>query len=296
MKLRHLEVLYAILQTGSITQAARHLNVSQPSVSTTLQHCEAQLGVQLFVRAGGRLKPTPEVEQLFPEIRTVFQGVENITRRAKSLTSGRSGHLRIAGTLALASGYLIEAVALLRRNSPVIEVTIQALQTTTLIARVAAREFDVGVCYGPVAHDGLEIERVTTGELICALPEGHPLTEREVLTAADLDGETVITYDREDSLRGKVDRLFSAADRYPTFGVQVGQTITAIRLVQAGVGIAVLEPFFFRAMRPRGLVARPLLPKQELLVESLEPYGQIRSRAAQDFLSALKTVTGSPSL
>ena len=43
MKLRHLEVLHAILQTGSITQAARLLHVSQPSVSTTLQHCEAQV-------------------------------------------------------------------------------------------------------------------------------------------------------------------------------------------------------------------------------------------------------------
>jgi DNA-binding transcriptional LysR family regulator len=100
MKLRHLEVLHAILQTGSITQASRLLHVSQPSVTTSLQRWEAQLGVQLFVRAGGRLKPTPEVEQLFPDIRAVFFGMENVMRRAQSLASGRTGHLTVAGSFA----------------------------------------------------------------------------------------------------------------------------------------------------------------------------------------------------
>lgn len=49
MKLRQFEVLHAILQTGSVTGAAKLLNVSQPSVSTVLQHLEAQLGMQLVM-------------------------------------------------------------------------------------------------------------------------------------------------------------------------------------------------------------------------------------------------------
>lgn len=290
MKLRHLEVLHAILQTGSITQAAQLLHVSQPSVSTTLAHCESQLGVQLFLRVGGRLKPTPEVEQLFPDIRAVFQGVENVTRRAKSLASGRSGQLAVAGTLALATGHLVEAVAVFKQRSPEVEVTIQVHQTPALIARVAAREFDVGVCYGPVVHDGVQVERVTSGELICVMPLGHRLARKRALTATDLDGESLISYDPQDSLRGKVDRLFAATHRIPFFSLQVGQTITAIRLVQAGTGIAIVEPFYFAASQPPGLVARPLRPRQELLVEAISPYNQVRSRAADDFLVALREV------
>lgn len=290
MKLRHLEVLHAILQTGSITQAAHFLHVSQPSVSTTLAHCEAQLGVQLFLRVGGRLKPTPEVEQLFPDIRTVFQGVENVTRRAKSLASGRSGHLVLGGTLALATGLLVDAVALFRQRSPDVEVTIQALQTPALIARVAAREFDVGVCYGPVAHDGLQVERISVGELLCVMPADHPLATKRTLTVQDLEGQPLISYDAQDSLRGKVDRLFAGASCMPHFGLQVGQTLTAIRLVQAGAGIAIVEPFYFSAMKPAGLVARRLRPRQELVVEAISPYSQVRSHAAEDFLTLLRKV------
>lgn len=290
MKLRHLEVLHAILQTGSITRAALFLHVSQPSVSTTLAHCEAQLGVQLFLRIGGRLKPTPEVEQLFPDIRTVFQGVENVTRRARSLASGRSGHLVLGGTLALATGLLVDAVAHFRQQSPDVEVTIQALQTPALIARVAAREFDVGVCYGPVAHDGLQVERISVGELLCVMPADNPLATKRTLTAQDLEGQPLISYDAQDSLRGKVDRLFAGASYIPHFGLQVGQTLTAIRLVQAGAGIAIVEPFYFAAMKPSGLVARRLRPRQELVVETISPYNQVRSHAAEDFLSLLRKV------
>lgn len=291
MKLRQLEVLHAILQTGSITQAARVLHVSQPSVSTVLQHCEAQLGVQLFIRSGGRLKPTPEVEQLYPELRAVFQGVENVSRRARALACGSTGRLAVAGTLALATGYIVDAVSAFRQKSRDVEVTIQALQTPALVARVAAREFDVGVCYGPVADDGVEVEEVATGELMCVLPREHPLAARKTITPADLANESLITYDPQDSLRGKVDRLFAGTAHLAAIGVQVGQTLTAIRLVQRGAGIAIVEPFYFAAMQPQGLVARPLRPRQVLGVVAVTPYGQVRSRAAQDFLKELREVT-----
>jgi DNA-binding transcriptional LysR family regulator len=236
------------------------------------------------------LKPTPEVEQLFPDIRSVFRGVENVTRRAKSLACGRSGHLALGGTLALATGHLVDAVALFRRQSPDVEVSIQALQTPALIARVAAREFDLGVCYGPVSHDGLHVERISVGEILCVMPANHPLSRKRTLKAQDLHGETLISYDPQDSLRGKVDRLFSGTDFIPHFGLQVGQTITAIRLVQTGAGIALVEPFYFAAMRPAGLIARSLRPRQELVVEAISPYDQVRSRAAEDFLVLLRKV------
>lgn len=294
MKLRHLEVLHAILQTGSITQAARMLHVSQPSVSTTLQHCEAQLGVQLFVRAGGRLKPSPEVEQLFPDIRAVFAGVENVARRAKSLASGHAGHLTVVGSFAFATGHLVSAVALFRQSRPDVEVTIQALQAPALISRVAAREFEIGVCYGPVANDGVETETIATGELICVLPGKHPLAKKKTLAATDLAGECLISYDADDILRGKVDRAFAAVNAVPRFAVQAGQSITAIRLVQLGVGIAIVEPFYFAAMQPSGLVARPLRPRQELVVDMVSPYGDVRSRPAAEFVAALRSVTHRP--
>ena len=57
MNLRQMEVFHAIMRAGSVTCAARLLNVTQPAVSTVLRHCETQLRVKLFDRTGGRLHP-----------------------------------------------------------------------------------------------------------------------------------------------------------------------------------------------------------------------------------------------
>ena len=55
MRLRHIEVFNAVMQTGSVSAAARLINVTQPAVSRTLQHAELQMGFALFQRARGRL-------------------------------------------------------------------------------------------------------------------------------------------------------------------------------------------------------------------------------------------------
>ena len=68
MRLRHIEVFNAVMQTGSVSAAARLINITQPAVSRTLQHAELQLGFALFQRARGRLTPTNEALALFPRI------------------------------------------------------------------------------------------------------------------------------------------------------------------------------------------------------------------------------------
>jgi DNA-binding transcriptional LysR family regulator len=64
MRLRHIEIFQAILQTGSVTGAASLLNISQPAASKALQHAEAQLGFSLFTRVRGKLESTAEARIL----------------------------------------------------------------------------------------------------------------------------------------------------------------------------------------------------------------------------------------
>ena len=58
MRLRHVELFQAVLQTGSLTAAAELLHISQPAASKILQHAEQQLGFALFSRVRGKLLPT----------------------------------------------------------------------------------------------------------------------------------------------------------------------------------------------------------------------------------------------
>lgn len=67
MRLRHIEVFQAIVDTGSISAAARQLNVSQPNVSRVLSHAEQQLGFTLFERGSQGMIPTLEAQRLIPK-------------------------------------------------------------------------------------------------------------------------------------------------------------------------------------------------------------------------------------
>ena len=111
MNLRQMEVFHAIMRAGSVTGAARLLNVTQPAVSTVLRHCESQLRVKLFDRIGGRLHPTPEAHAIYPDIANIFQRVETVTRVTQDLVGGRLGHITVAATFSAANGPLASAVA-----------------------------------------------------------------------------------------------------------------------------------------------------------------------------------------
>ncbi|MDR5781015.1 LysR family transcriptional regulator [Caballeronia sp. LZ065] len=85
INLRHIEVFYAIMQTGSVTGAARLLNVTQPAVSAVLKHLESRLSMPLFVRAHGRLSPTPEARMLLPDVAAIFERLGSVERLSQDL-------------------------------------------------------------------------------------------------------------------------------------------------------------------------------------------------------------------
>ena len=111
MNLRHMEVFHAIMRTGSVTGAARALNVTQPAVSAILKHCEGQLRMKLFARVSGRLQPTAEAKAIFPEVDAIFGRVDAVNALTQDLVGGRLGTLSIAAAFPIANGYLAKAVA-----------------------------------------------------------------------------------------------------------------------------------------------------------------------------------------
>src|SRR5258708_19812282 len=98
MNARQLEVFRAIMRCGTLTGAAKALNVSQPALSQILLHTEDELDLKLFERLKGRLVPTPEAEQLFPEADRLFRDFDKLRRFASDLKHGKTGLVRLASS------------------------------------------------------------------------------------------------------------------------------------------------------------------------------------------------------
>ena len=93
MRLRHIEVFNAVMLTGSVSAAARLINVTQPAVSRILAHAELQLGFALFHRLKGKLVPTTEAQTLYPHIERLFNQLKNWRRIATRYDKTKESYL-----------------------------------------------------------------------------------------------------------------------------------------------------------------------------------------------------------
>jgi DNA-binding transcriptional LysR family regulator len=179
MRLRHIEVFHAVYKYGSISAAARDLNVSQPSVSKVLRHAEDQLGYDLFDRKKGRLTPTPAAHELFGEVEDVYARMRSLHQTARNIASRKGGHLRIGVLPSLGFEVLPRAIARFREVSPETSFEIDTLHSKTLAGALMERECDIAVSYGDPARAGLVATPLGASELLLIEPVGDQTPERQ---------------------------------------------------------------------------------------------------------------------
>ncbi|GAC1038683.1 LysR substrate-binding domain-containing protein [Pseudomonas sp. No.117] len=288
MNLRHLEVFHAIMRTGSVTGAARLLNVSQPAVSAVLKHCESQLGMALFVRSGAGLTPTPEALAIFPDVSAVFDRLSAVDRLVRDLSGGIQGTLTLAGCFPVTNGVLAEAVASFMVQRPAIRIALYSGSSPEVLQQVANREVELGIAYGPIVHAEVETELLFSSSIACVLPDDHPLAQQTSIHIQDLAPYPIITYLNQSPMRSYVDQALSEAGVVPDIRAQVSLALTGMMLARFGAGIALVEPFLLSVMRLPGLVARPLTPSIAVRTLILRHRDAPRSRMQQDFIEHLK--------
>ncbi|MCW0232294.1 MAG: LysR substrate-binding domain-containing protein [Ferrovibrio sp.] len=290
LSLREMDVFRRVMELGSVTAAAAALNISQPAVSRLLQHAEQRLGFALFVRQKKRLVPTAEAHALFPETIAAFAAIDAAQRLAGGLRTGQSGTLTLAVIPALANALLPRAVQRFRAARPDVSVVIQALTAHEIANRVADYRADLGVIIGPIASAGVSVSDLCATRLGCVLPRRHALAKKSSLHPADLADTPLICLSRHLPLGNQTSRLFADANVPLRIAVEVSQSATALALVRAGAGIALLDGFAFGGVQGQDLVIRPLRPDVESVARVLQARDRPLSRLAQEFLKTLQQV------
>jgi DNA-binding transcriptional LysR family regulator len=287
MNLRHMEVFNAIMRTGSVTGAARALNVTQPAVSAVLKHCESQLNMKLFTRVSGRLQPTPEANAIFPEIAAIFGRVDGVNALTQDLAGGRLGTVSIAAAFPIANGYLTKAVATFIADRPKVRVALQSLTSPQVLASVVNREVELGIAYEPVVSSEVETKVLMRAGIACVMRSDHPLARRKEVAVRDLERHSIITYLPQALFRRYVDCALSAAGIVPNITAQVGLSLTGIMLARHGAGVALVEPFLVASMGLPGLVARPLKPRIEVKTLLIRHKSAPHSKIMNEFVGHL---------
>lgn len=245
MRLRHIEVFNAVMLTGSVSSAARLINVTQPAVSRILAHAELQLGFALFQRTKGRLTPTNEAQTLYPHIERLFTQLDEVQRLANNLKMGRSdGELHILSVLALSYEVLPRALKIFRAKHPKVVVTIDSLHSQQIVSALVLQEADVGFVFSAIAHPSLEQQHLADGRMVCVAPKGMlsaKLMKKGSVSLLELDKTPVISLD----VRDPVGISLSQACREMGAGLESMVTVqtyhSALALAHHGVGVALVD-------------------------------------------------------
>ena len=293
MKVRHLEVFHAIMQTGSVTGAAVMLNITQPAISNVLRHAEQQIGFKLFERIAGRLHPTPEAASLFPDVAEIFGKIDTLNRTVASVRDGRSGKLAIAASPTFVNAYLPLAMARLYKVTPEARVIIGALPSVRAIEeRVVQREVDVGIVYLAANDPWVVAEELATSTVVCALPRNSPLAERSVILPDDLARLRIVAPGSPTRIRSAVEAKYRALGLpMPEVAIEANSSQAVCLLVAQGFEAGLVDVATVLQYQLSDIVFRRFEPQVELVMGLIYPRDRPKSRLAVQFAEELRKVT-----
>lgn len=288
MNLRHIEVFHAVYTNGSVSAAARALNVAQPSISKVLRHAESRVGFPLFHRSGGRLTPTDEARILFLEVDEIYARIGSLRQTSVNIGRGVNGLVRLAVMPGFALDVAPTAVAQFRRKFPTVSVDMHTIHHADIPKALTERSCDIAIAYDPMHHPRLSNVQIGTNELVLLFRPGDLPPGPEPIRLEVLEGLDFISLLHS----GPLGALFNQA--VERLDITVKQTVTintmyiAASLVRQGLGVALVDEFTARACAAPDLHFRPVEPKLSFGVHCVHLAERPLSRLTKPFVQFLE--------
>lgn len=240
MNLRDLRYLVALSEQKHFGQAASACFVSQPTLSTQIRKLEDELGVALVERAPRKVMLTPIGHDIAERARRIVHDVEQIKESARRSKDPEAGTVRLGMFPTLGPYLLPHAVPRLRARFPQLELLLVEEKSDVLLARLREGRLDAGLLALPV-HDGqLHAEFLFEEAFVLAVPEAHPLAQRDSLSLQELSTQKLLLLEDGHCLRDQaldVCRMAGASDK----GAFEATSLETLRqMVAANVGVTLL--------------------------------------------------------
>src|SRR3954447_20768790 len=289
---RQVEAFRATMLTGSVTEAAALMKVTQPAVSRLLRDLQALLKMELFERRGTGLVPTAAAMALYTEVERSFVGLERITAAAEEIRGRRTGSLRIAALPALSNGYLPRLTGHFLKERPNLNLSFFGVISPIVVDWVLNNQCDIGFAEVPIAHAGLSSVRLPAPTRVAILPAGHRLAAKAMLQPRDFEGETFVSLTAGSTGRHLIDQAFNRDDVRRVLRVETSLSEIMCGLVSSGLGVAICDPFTAQEFERRGVVARPFLPRIDFEFAAVFPPRRSPSPVALDLVEVMRQALG----
>jgi len=258
LEVRHLRLVSAVAELGSLTRAGDRLHLTQSALSHQLRDIESRLGAALFLRVGKRLVLTPAGERLLATARDVLDRLDRTEQDIHQMGKARAGMLRLTTECYTCYHWLPPLLVRYRKRFPEVEVRIDVAATGRPLDMLLAGKLDLAIMSSPVRDRRLVSRPVFDDELVVVAARDHRFAKQTHVRLSDLRDETLYVYPPKEESR-VLQEVLVPSGHVPARVEEVMLTESIAELVKAGLGVSVLARWAVQPLVDAGsIVSRPL--------------------------------------
>jgi len=236
MFVTQLKSFFWTARLGSITQAARQLGLSQPTVTAQIKALEELYEVELFARQGGRLAITDAGLRMLPQIEQLLLQTAQVESSLRQSGDIGQGHLRIGAT---APFYVLDIINRYRKQFPKVDISIVNGNSRQMMQ--ALFEYQVDLATSSHLDTDPRLSRIELGQdpLALVVHRRHKLATRSAVQIGDLASNILIVRERGSMTRQLTEQMLAAASVVPQRIFEIASREAIREAVIRDMGISV---------------------------------------------------------
>jgi DNA-binding transcriptional LysR family regulator len=292
LDVRRMQVLRAVVTSGSITAAATNLGYTPSAVSQQVAALERQVGIALLERVGRGVRPTAAGRLLSEHAAAIGKTLADAEVALADLRDGRTGQLSIRYFATAGVAVVPPAVTRLRREHPGVQVDLKLAELPHSLTEIEQGKADVAIVvlpHGELAGPGVRLVHLLDDPYYAVLPRGHRLATRRVIDLAELAEEPWVGSEWPPGECARIAlHACAAAGFSPCFVVESQDYPTALGFVAAGLGVSLIPQLGVRERRPGVVVRRVRRPEPVRVVQVAVREQVVDQPAVRCLLDALR--------
>jgi DNA-binding transcriptional LysR family regulator len=285
MDFKLLETFKVVIETRSATQAAAMLGVTQPAISAQLGRLEDMLGLTLFDRTGGRLKPTTEGLSFYAEVAKALDNISHLEQAAENIRKGSLGRLVIASHPSAGISLLPGLISAFLKSHAGVSVRLITRNSEIVRSLFPSQLYDIGLTELPIDYRDIKAVKYRL-PCVAVLPRGHALEAQKVITPAMLSGFPFFAISRERSSHHAIARAFTDAGAVFNLVGEAELFASICAVVAADGVVSVIDPWTADSFG-LGVVVRPFVPIVSYEIAVFHSADRRPSTIASDFLALI---------
>lgn len=246
----------AVIDNGTVSRAATMLNMSQPAMSKLIAFLEDDTELSLFDRVKGRLVPTEQALLFYEEAERILGGVQQLENAVDAIHRQKQDRISVGVLPALADSYIHAATSNFLNRQPNVFCSVQSRSSHLIVEWLTARKLDVGLVGSATASPFVVHEPIMKRPMLCIMPIGHPLSDREVVTPSDIETTPFISFNNDSFIVHQFTEMFERYNIKPNVVLTSNSASIICKYVANGLGISLMHPFVAHGLMDKLVLKR----------------------------------------